>query len=111
MFMSAALLAEEAAFEVAVELPVPAFAFAFAGLFATGGVVVTAPGCGASVVTLVFGLAMGVVEAVADGLLSFCSLLPSAVLAALSLADSPAAFRGAMLFPFSEPEGAVVACG
>jgi hypothetical protein len=112
----------KAALPVAVEpvAAVPAAlvsTFVAGGSLATGGVVVSALGCGASVVVVVFGLEMGVAEAVAGGAFSFWSPLdfldlPEAFLpVSFLLEDASPVFRGAMLFPFSVPEGELEACG
>jgi hypothetical protein len=70
------------------------------------------------VVAVVFGLDIGVAEAVVGGFFSFCSPrdlpdLPEEFLLFSFLSEEEeagAVFRGAMLLPFSEPEGEIAAC-
>jgi hypothetical protein len=91
------------------------FVDAGGGSLTTGGVVVTDLGCGASLVAVVFGLEMGVAEAVAGGAFSFCSLrdffdFPESLFSLSLLLEEEVVVRGTMLFPFSAPGGELAAC-
>ena len=86
----------------------------FPAPLATGGVVATDFGCGASVVEVAFGLLRGVAAAVAGGVFSVCSVrvlpdLPDSFFSFSLLPEEE--LRGAMLFPLSEGEpGVCVGC-